>query len=353
MSTRISKLGPSTIWWFNTAMQLIISPAIDPVRLAAVHEAAGDTLAVINAATPSRALAAMPAADAFFGKLTPDLLAASTRLRWVQSPTASLEHFLFPALIEHPCTLTNMRGLFSDVIADHVLGCILCFARNLHRYLRQQQDRRWEPVGGESGRTDFITGPGVLSSIDRAHRHLADQSVGIIGVGAIGREIARRASAFGMTVRGVDPHPAPIDGIVADIQPLEALDHLLATSDYVVVAAPHTPRTVKLINATTLARMQRDAVLINIGRGVIVDLAALTTALQQGTIAGAALDVFETEPLPADHPLWSFENVILTPHIAGCSPRVPERHLAVLTTNIRHFVCGQPLENVVNKREWF
>jgi phosphoglycerate dehydrogenase-like enzyme len=334
-------------------MNILIFPAVDPVRLAAVQDAAGDVLLVINAGSQAEALAAMPRADAFFGKLTPELVAVATRLRWVQSPTASLEHYLFPALIEHPCTLTNMRGLFSDVIADHVLGYILCFARNIHRYIRQQRDRRWEPIGGEAGRTDFITGPGVLSTIDSAHRHLADQSIGIIGVGAIGREIARRAAAFGMTIRGVDPHPAPVEGITADIQPLESLDQLLAASDYVVVAAPHTPKTVKLINADTLARMRRDAVLINIGRGVIVDLAALTAALQAGTIGGAALDVFETEPLPQDHALWSCENVIITPHIAGCSPRVPERHLAVLTGNIRRFIRGEPLENVVNKREWY
>ena len=334
-------------------MNLLISPAIDPVRLAAVEDAAGDALRVVNAATPEQALAAMPTADAFFGKLTPELLAAATRLRWVQAPTASLEHYLFPALSEHPCVLTNMRGLFSDVIADHVLGCILCFARQLHRYIRQQRDQRWEPAGGEAGRTDFISGPGVLSSIDRAHRHLADQSIGIIGVGAIGREIARRAAAFGMTIRGVDPYPAPIEGIAAEIQSLDELDHLLGTSDYVVVAAPHTPKTVKLINAPTLARMKRDAVLINIGRGVIVDLADLTAALQNGTIGGAALDVFEIEPLPPGHPLWSCENAILTPHIAGCSPRVPERHLAVVTRNIRHFIRDEPLDNVVDKREWF
>lgn len=334
-------------------MNLVISPAIDPVRLAAIQDAAGDALQVINAITPEQALDAMPTADAFFGKLTPELLTRATRLRWVQAPTASLEHYLFPALSEHPCLLTNMRGLFSDVIADHVLGCILCFARQLHRYIRQQRDQRWEPAGGESGRTDFISGPGVLSSIDRAHRHLADQSIGIIGVGAIGREIARRAAAFGMTIRGVDPHPAPIEGLAAEIQSLDALDHLLATSDYVVVAAPHTPRTVKLINARTLSRMKRDAVLINIGRGVIVDLADLTAALQNGTIGGAALDVFEIEPLPKGHPLWSCENAILTPHIAGCSPRVPERHLAVVTRNIRHFIRGEPLDNVVNKSEWY
>jgi len=334
-------------------VRLVVCPAIDPKRLAALTEAAGPALTLLNADSTADALAAMPTADAFFGKLTPELLAGAPKLRWVQAPTASLEHYLFPALIEHPCTLTNMRGLFSDVIADQVLGYILCFARNLHLYLRRQMAHRWEPVGGEAGRTDFVSGPGVLSPLDRAHRHLSDQTVGIIGVGEIGREIARRATAFGMTVRGVDPHPAPIEGLAATIEPLEALDDLLASSDYVVVAAPHTPQTYKLINRDKLSQMRRTAILINIGRGVIVDLADLTHALQTGLIGGAALDVFETEPLPPEHPLWDCENAILTPHIAGCSPRVPERHLAVVTDNIARFIRGEPLRNVVNKHAWY
>jgi phosphoglycerate dehydrogenase-like enzyme len=121
----------------------------------------------------------------------------------------------------------------------------------------------------------------------------------------------------------------------------------------VVIAAPHTPRTEKLFRRAKFERMKRSAYLINIGRGAIVDLADLTGSLQDGLIAGAALDVFETEPLPAGHPLWAMENVILTPHVAGYSTLVPERHLAVLTGNVREFVSGQPLNNIVRKDEWF
>ena len=116
-------------------------------------------MGIVNAATEAEALAAMPEADAFFGKITPPLLAAAPRLRWVQTATASLEHYLFPALVEHPCVLTNMRGLFSDVIADQVMGYVLCFARNLHIYIRQQLSAKWAPVGGEAERVGFATGP--------------------------------------------------------------------------------------------------------------------------------------------------------------------------------------------------
>jgi phosphoglycerate dehydrogenase-like enzyme len=134
---------------------------------------------------------------------------------------------------------------------------------------------------------------------------------------------------------------------------MEGLDELLAASHFVVIAAPHTPESERLFDAGRIARMRRDGYLINIGRGAIVVLEDLTAALEAGVIAGAALDVFEVEPLPAEHKLWRMENAILTPHIAGYSPRIAERHLAVLTENAKRFARGEPLMNVVNKRAWF
>ncbi len=334
-------------------MQLILHPPVEPDRLARIVEAARP-MTVHNAASEAEALALMPQADAFFGKLTPALLAAAPRLRWVQAPTVSLEHYVFPALVEHPCILTNMRGLFSDVIADQVLGYILCFARNLHRYILQQREARWAPVGGEGGRVSFATGPGVVNAIDQAHHHLADETLGIVGLGHIGREIARRGRAFGLRVLAVDPFPGDVPEGVEAVWPVERLPELLAASDYVVIAAPHTPQTEKMFRRPQFQQMKRSGYLINIGRGAIVDLADLTAALQAGELAGAALDVFETEPLPAEHPLWKMgDRVILTPHVAGYSPRIAERHLGVLLENIRRFVQGQPLRNVANKTLWF
>src|SRR5437016_2045366 len=156
-----------------TSPKLLIHPAIEAERLAAVR-AVAPGLEVVNAADTSEAHRAIADADAFFGKLTPESLSAARRLRWVQSPTASLEHYLFPALVEHPCVLTNMRGLYLDVIADHVLGFVLVFARNFQHYLLHQLAHHWEPMGGEAARVGFATGPGVVSDIDRAHLHLAD-----------------------------------------------------------------------------------------------------------------------------------------------------------------------------------
>jgi phosphoglycerate dehydrogenase-like enzyme len=333
-------------------MKLVIHPSVEPERLERIR--AAGPLAVVNAASEAEALSHMADADAFFGKVTRSLLIAATRLRWVQSPTASLEHYIFPELVEHPCVLTNMRGLFSDVIADQVMGYILCFARNLHVYILQQQREVWGPVGGEEARVAFSSGPGVVNAIDRAHRHLADSSLGIVGLGSIGAEVARRGLAFGMTIRAVDPVQTEAPVGVKALWPVERLPDLLAVSDFVVVAAPHTPATARMFRRPQFQQMRRDAFFINIGRGAIVDLADLTAALQAKEIAGAALDVFETEPLPAGHPLWRLsDRVILTPHVAGYSPRIAERHLAVLLDNIDRFLRGDSLKNVVHKEQWF
>lgn len=332
---------------------LMISPPIDDQRLRRLHEITADKLEIVNCHDATQARAAIRDADGFFGKLTPELLANARQLRWVQSPTASLEHYLFPELIEHPCVLTNMRGLFSDVIADHVFGLVLCFARNLHTYIRRQLRAEWTPVGGESERSGFTHGPATVSEIDRRHQHLADCTLGVIGAGEIGREVLRRAAAFGMSLRAVDPVCRSVPGVLEQVWPTDRLNDLLAESEFVVIAAPHTPETAKLFRKPRFEAMKRSAVLINIGRGAIVDLADLTTALESGLIAGAGLDVFETEPLPADHPLWRMDNVILTPHVAGASPRIAERHLATLLENARRFAADETLVNVVDKQKWF
>ena len=239
-------------------MKLLLFPEVEPARLELIREAAGE-MQVANAPDVETALDEITDADAFFGKITAELLSAAEQLQWVQSPTASLEHYLFDELVEHPCKLSNMRGLFSDVIADHVMGYVICLARNLHLYVRQQMATKWEPIGGEAGRSTFTQGPHAVSNIDRAHLHLSDCSIGVIGVGKIGAEICRRASAFGMTVRGVDPICREVPGAVADVWPTERLLDLLAASDFVVIAAPHTPETYKLFQTEQFRQMKPSA----------------------------------------------------------------------------------------------
>ncbi len=340
-------------------MKLVLYPPVEPERLAKIVEAARP-MTVVNAANEAEARAALGDADAFYGKITPDLLGAARRLRWVQAPTASLEHYMFPALVEHPCALTNMRGLYSDVIADHVFGYVLCFARNFHHYIRNQLDARWAPVGGkpESAgdtleRSGFVTGPAHVSAVDRSHLHLADSTLGVVGLGQIGSEIARRGLAFGMRVLAVDPVQATAPTGIAALWRLDRLPDLLGESDFVVIAAPHTPETAKMFRRAQFRQMKPSAYLINIGRGAIVDLGDLVAALRAAELGGAGLDVYETEPLPSDHPLWRMPNVILTPHVAGNSPRIAERHLAVLLDNVRRFARGESLATVVDKRRWF
>lgn len=335
-------------------MKFVVHPAVDPDRLDALQAAApGATF--VNAPDPVAAAEAMPGADAVLGKITPEMLARADRLRWVQAFTASLEHYLFPALVAHPCILSNMRGLFGDVIADQVMGYILCFARNLHRYIRNQAERRYEPAGGEAARVDNASGPGLVNAMDRATLYLPDATLGVVGLGSIGSEIARRARAFGMTVLAVDRFPdraRPPEG-VAEVWGPDRLPDLLARSDFVAIAAPHTPETDRLFDARMMAHLRPSSYLINVGRGAIVVLDDLVAALRDGAIAGAALDVYEVEPLPADHPLWGFPNVILTPHTAGYSPVIARRHLEALVANVGRFARGEPTENVVNKALWF
>ena len=335
-------------------MKIVIHPAVESQRFD-VLKAAAPEAEWVNAADVTTASEAIPNADALIGKITPEILVRADRLRWVQAFTVSLEHYIFPELVNHPCTLTNMRGLFGDVIADQVMGYVLCFARNLHTYIRHQSQHRYEPVGGEAARVNNAAGPGQINAMDRATIFLPEATLGIVGLGAIGAEIARRALAFGIRVRAVDRFPErtkPPEGMEA-AEGLDMLPELLATSDFVVIAAPHTPDTERLFNAEMISQMRSTAYLINIGRGAIVVLDDLVNALKTGRLAGAALDVFEIEPLPADHPLWDMPDVIITPHTAGYSPVIATRHLATLIDNVRLFVAGEPLNNVVNKALWF
>jgi phosphoglycerate dehydrogenase-like enzyme len=331
-------------------MKLVIYPPVSAERLARIREAAG-AMTVVQADDEAQAIREIADAEALFGYLTPPLLRAAKRLRWAQAPTASMEKYLYPELVASPVVVTNMRGIFSDVIADHVFGFVLCFAKNFHVYLRQQMFGVWQALGRALNELPGYAGPGEIHPSDRAALTLADCTLGVIGLGGIGAETARRGRAFGMRVLGVDPKAAAAPEGVTLWRP-DRLDELLAASDFVVVAAPHTPQTYKLINRERLRRMKRSAYLINVGRGVVVDLADLTAALEAGEIAGAGLDVFDVEPLPPAHPLWRMPNVILTPHTAAASPRIAERHLETVLDNVRRFAAGEPLKNVVDKQSW-
>jgi phosphoglycerate dehydrogenase-like enzyme len=314
-------------------MKLVIHPRVSAEWLRRIH-AVSPALRVVGCESATDAEPEVAAADAFDGTITPRLLRAARQLRWIQAPIAGLEGYMFPELAEHPAVLTNMRGVYHDMVPEHAFLLMLALARGMGRYALLQQERRWEPHE-----------VGVL----------ARQTIGIVGLGGIGAGLARRAAAFDMRIIGLDPKVDRLPGVAgleAVLRPAE-LDVLLERSDWVAICAPHTPDTEKMFRRAQLRRMKRTAFLINVGRGVIVDLADLTEALRAGDIAGAGLDVFEVEPLPAEHPLWAMPNVMITPHVAASAPGVSERWLEVLLDNLGRFVRSEPLRNVVDKHQWF
>lgn len=269
-----------------------------------------------------------------FGReLTAARLAAARRLRWIQCAYAGVDAMLgaVPELRWHPVVLTNARGMHAATIADHVFMFMLAWARRLPAYLDQQRRQEWRRL---------------------PMRELAGETVAVVGLGAIGREVARRARVFGMRVLACRRHPAPEEGIEAVVGPAD-LRRILAPAHWVVVSAALTPETRHLIGREELAAMRSDAFLINVARGAVVDEQALLEALRQRRIAGAGLDVFAEEPLPPDHPLWTLDNVLITPHNAGAMRDYTGAALELFLDNLGRFVRGEPLRNVVDKERGY
>jgi phosphoglycerate dehydrogenase-like enzyme len=294
-------------------------------------------MSIVVAETPDEAAKAVASADAAFGTLSPSLLREAKRLRWLQAPQAAPPAgYYYAELIAHPVVVTNFREIYNDHIGAHIMAFVLAFARDLHRYLPQQLRREWRPAPLDTG---------VI--------HLPEATALIVGVGGIGAETARLAAAFGMRVIGVDARRRDTPPGVAELHPPEMLERLLPRADFVILTVPHTPATEGFMNRARFRLMKRSAFFINIGRGMTTRLDDLVAALRAGEIAGAALDVFEQEPLPESHPLWTMDGVLITPHTAGFGPHLDERRFEILRDNCRRFVAGQPLRNVVDKANWF
>ena len=294
-------------------------------------------LDVVVAEDEATARATLPRADCAFGTLPPELLPHATRLRWLQAPQAAPPAgYYYPQLVQHPVVVTNFREIYNDHIGAHIMAFVLAFARDLHRYLPQQARREWK-----------------AAPLDTGVVHLPEATALIVGVGGIGAEAARLAAAFGMTVLGVDARRQDRPPGVTELHPAGALDALLPRADFVILTVPHTPATEGFMNRARFQKMKRTAFFINIGRGKTTRLDDLVAALRAGEIAGAGLDVFEQEPLPADHPLWTTRGVLITPHTAGFGPYLDERRFDILLDNCRRFIAGQALRNVVDKSSWF
>ncbi|HKX77113.1 MAG TPA: D-2-hydroxyacid dehydrogenase, partial [Novosphingobium sp.] len=291
---------------------------------------------VIVAEDEAGAIAQIADAEACYGFLTPPILAAARKLRWLQAPFAAPPAgFYYPALIEHPVAVTNLRDVYNDHIGAHILALVLAFARGLDYYALAQQRGEW------------------LAAAPRPTVHLPEATALIVGLGGIGVEAARLLAPFGVTVLATDARRTePTEG-VAELHPAEALAEVTPRADFVIVTIPHTPETEGMFDRGFFRRMKPGAFFINIGRGMTTRLDDVAAAVDAGGIAGAALDVFEQEPLPGDHPLWRMPNVILTPHAAWRGPYFDERRYEIVRDNCRAFARGAPLRNPVDKARWY
>ena len=309
---------------------------IESVRIAL--EASGDGVRV----TPPEVLDAVADAEVYCGwGIRRDVFLAARRLRWFHSGAAGARNSLFREMRDSEVVFTNSAGMYADSLADHALAGILYFARGLDVAVRAQREREWVQAALNSPRSPLHALPPA--------GEVAGASLGIIGYGGIGSALGRRAHALGMRVQAIRRRPGPKPPELVRLAAPDFLPTLLETSDYVALAAPETPDTEGLLGAAELARMRPGAVLINLARGTLVDEPALVRALETRRLRGAMLDVFETEPLAADHPLWRLENVLVTPHVGGTSARFWERETDLIVRNIARYQAGRPLENRVDK----
>ncbi len=263
------------------------------------------------------------------GAVVDQVLGRSPRLRWIHSASAGVDRLATPLVRERKLTMTNARGVFSRPIAEYVVMMCLAIARRLPALLELQRERTWQPLRG---------------------RELSELTVGIIGFGSIGVEVARLLEPFGCRVLATRRHPERGSGAAPGVElfGLDELHDILGRSDVVVVAAPLTEDTAGLIGEAELTRMREDAWLINIARGRLIDEAALRRALENGWIGGAVLDVFTEEPLSPESPLYRTPNLVITPHTSWASDRVIERSVELFVDNLRRYRAGEPMRNVVD-----
>ncbi len=290
---------------------------------------------VIYVSSDEEALAVAPEIDVILGRFAETVCAAAPNLRWIQSFSAGMDKFLFPAMAERDeVMLSNMAGMYAPQGAEHAWAFLLCLARGLTPAREQQKQHQWK-----AGSVVEITG----------------MTLGIIGMGGFGIEMVKRAAGYDMTILAVDPMRTDLPAGVAELKPATKanIHSLLQRSDAVMMACPRTPETYHLISREELALMKPTAYLINVTRGGIIDEDALVAALEAGQIAGAALDVTEIEPLPAESPLWDAPNLLLTPHRAGASQHRPGVIVRFFQEQLQRYLNGERPRNVIDKRRGY
>ena len=273
-------------------------------------------------------------ADALIGSCSREAIRKGSKLRWVQTYSAGVEGCMNPELVERPITLTNAKIVQGPEISDHAFALLLSLTRGIKQAVINQQSQNW-------GRDQY-------SPVE-----LNGKTALVIGLGGIGTQVTQRARAFGMRVLGIDPKDIPFQVAVERVGKPDQLNEFLPEADVVFMCSPHTPVSEKMMGSEQFALMKAGAYFINVSRGKTVDTSALVNTLRSGHLAGVGIDVVDPEPLPPDHPLWGFENVVITPHIAGQSDQIGGRITELIRENIRRFVKSQPMRNVVDKSKGY
>jgi len=297
-------------------------------------QAVSDAVDVVRADSQGEALELMPEVDVVFGRFDHDMFLRGARLKWVQVTSAGVDDMMYSDFVESDVVMTSAKGIVGVHLADHAMALLLALTRGIAWAVRHPswdqreatRDMSWELLGS---------------------------TMGIVGLGGTGREVATRALGFGMRVIAVDPMDVDLPEGVEYCRKMDGLGDLLEASDVVAVCAPLTPETEGMFDRAAFDRMQSHAILVNVTRGPIMDEGALIDALESGSIGGAGLDVVPEEPMPDDHPLWKFDNVVITPHSAGGSPHRMDRSVELFCDNLTRLLAGQPLTSVIDKSKGY
>lgn len=311
-------------------MKIVVNLPVNDAQRAVLEAAAPDAELVFTT-DPDAAAAALEGAEALIGLLPPAVLRErGASLRWVQLASAGADAYCAPGVLPEGCLLTNATGGYGLAISEHMLACLFALRKKLPAYLRQQDAHIWKSAGQV--------------------RAVQGSTVVCLGMGDIGGAFARRCKALGCTVIGVKRRASERPDFVDELYTVDRLDEVLPRADVLAMSMPNTPATYHMLNERTLGLLPEGAVVLNVGRGNAVDQDALCAALKSGRLAGAALDVADPEPLPADHPLWDAPNLILTPHISGgwSLPETLERIVHIAADNLAAYRAGQPLQNIVD-----
>jgi D-2-hydroxyacid dehydrogenase (NADP+) len=289
--------------------------------------------------TPGTVMQEITDADAFVGDITSTEVRAGKNLKWVGVMSAGVERVLFPPdgssdLRQSSIILTNNKIVQGPEIADHALAMLLMLSRDLYALYNNDRQQIWSP--------DSYKGI-----------ELNGKTAVVVGVGGIGTQIAVRANAFGMTVIGVDPEDKPFLPFLQRVVKPDEFDDVIPQADVVFLSVPDTPKSHKMMGPHEFELMKKNSYFIAVSRGGIYDMAGLVKALDEKRLAGAGVDVTDPEPLPKEHALWKFENVIITPHVAGRSDQDAGRMMGTIKENVRRFVVGKPLINVVDKQKGY